>query len=909
MPRKRNDNPAASFQATLRAALEHLNDPAWLAEHSPLAAAYFLSERSGSGSANDRGRALAGLLAEAMDRLWDGPLPPTATALVNAVEEARREQGNKGDEYAYLLLELRYFRRHFAPRDYPAQVTDIPVFLHVSTTRFFIHLDQAIDRLGEWVLRLAQPSLRPERPPAAPELVGRARDLAALRDALETTGRATLSGAAGVGKTTLAAAAVAARPPAQTFWYTFLPNFNDNLPALLFALGHFLRDVGRSSLWLQLVADRGHVPNLEQAMGMLRADLAALPFAPLLCFDEVDLLHASDGDARSSAHAQVLALLEALSGLCPVLFIGQRGYIDTPAHIALEPFGDGDVAALLAAGGLSLSAREVEQVCRATGGLPRLLELVIALVRDGDDLDEIVRLHLRADARPLFNRLWRRLDRPERELLIALSVFRSAIPAGAWPAHAAAMRSLCDRRLAQLTDAGEVLPLPFFRRLVYEELRPEQRETTHAGAARLRTARGEFTAAAYHYVQAGDPESAVAVWYPNRELEIERGQAGAALDVFTALSARRMSRRGGAQLKVIQNQLYALTGMFRQVVDNMAGFEWEIGDAHTVIAHHQSGDAHRTLGNHDIALADFERATEGMAAMIDISVKSFIGRGFIHLAEGDMTAALAEVRRARIQAGAFEGYLHMAAGHYQVAEAIYKEALLLAESDRDADPAVIQIHQYMGYLLGSRGDIAAAERHYGVAIEYYKRRNDLVRLEGARADLGGVYLNARQFDRFIPPAERALAFFEGIAYEQRVNQLTADLAEAYLETGRIDEAATYANRVLQMEVPRHRPYALYTLGLVHQRRGRPDLAAVAFADGIRTARANGDRFIEAYLHRLDGRLRVEQGDVATGRVALEEAIGLFAAMGVSYEADATRDELARIDGATVKAEQSVDALD
>ncbi len=47
----------------------------------------------------------------------------------------------------------------------------------------------------------------------------------------------------------------------------------------------------------------------------------------------------------------------------------------------------------------------------------------------------------------------------------------------------------------------------------------------------------------------------------------------------------------------------------------------------------------------------------------------------------------------------------------------------------------------------------------------------------------------------------------------------------------------------------------------------------------------------AYLHRLDGRLRLEQGDPAGGRAALQSALGLFAEMGITYEADITRGEL------------------
>lgn len=897
MPRKRSDNPAAAFQATVRAALERLNDPAWLAAQSPLATVYFLGDRTGeAGGDLARGRALRALLHEAMDHLWDGPLPPTPRALVDAVEEARRDQGNTGDEYAYLLLELRFFRRHFAPRDYPAQVTDIPVFLHVSTTRFFVHLDRAIDRLGERLLRLARPALRPERPPAPGRLLGRARELAAVRGALAAGRGVAISGPGGVGKTTLGAAAVADRPPDSVFWYTFLPNFNDNLPALLFTLAHFLHGLGRSTLWRQLLADRGRALDPEQALGMARADLAAMPFPPVLCFDEIDLLHTSDGDTRSAAHAQMLSFLEALSRDAATLFIGQRGYIDVPFHVALEPLDATDTAAMLADAGLVLSERQAARVREVTDGLPRLVELVIALLRDGDELDEIVRLHLRADARPLFNRLWRRLDRPERELLLALAVFRGPAPGDAWPAHAAAGRSLRDRGLLKLNEIGEASLMPFFRRLIYEEMRAEQRESAHGQAATLRAARGEFTAAAFHYARAGEPEAAVAVWFPNRELEIERGAAGAALDVFSDLSARRLPPGAAARLRIIQNQLYLLAGQAQRVVENAAGFDWQINGVPAAEAHFQEAEARRQLGQSDAALEAYERVIAAALERVALVAESFTHRGMIHLREGNTPAAYREARRAHLQANSLDGYLDLVSGRYAEAEQHFRRALEDARQERADDPIVIHIHRYLGFIAGSRGNLAAAEHHYGIAIDYFKRTGNTVNLEGARADLCGVLLNLRRFEQFIPLAEHALRFFDQIGHEARTAQLTADLAEAYLETGRLDEATAYAHRVLQMENPRHRPYALYTLGLIHQRQGRPDHAAAAFADGIRTAQSNRDRFIEAYLHRLDGRLRLAQGDTAGGQAALETALMMFVEMGIEGEAEATREELRVVSG-------------
>lgn len=896
MPRKRTNQPANAFQATLRAALEHLHDPAWLAAHSPLATVYFMGRRpdlSPAAGPVARGRALRALLGEAMDRLWAGTLPPTSAALVNATEEARREQGNTGDGYAYLLLELRYFRRHFSPAEYPAQTGDIPIFLHVSTTRYFVHLDRAIDRLGEELLRLVQPALRPERPPDPVRLIGRDDDRVAVEGALATGRSVTLTGAGGVGKTSLAAAVVAGRPEADVFWYTFLPNFNDNLPGLLFALGNFLNQQQPSALWLQLLANHGQVGNLEQALGLLRADLERRAPTPLFCFDEVDLLRTADGDPRSAAHAQVLAFLEALCHMTPVLLVGQRGYIDTPVHVTLAPLDPADLAMMLAGAGLELSGRQVARVGEVTDGLPRLTELVIALLRDGDDFDEIVRLHLRADARPLFHRLWRRLGRRERELLIALSVFRGAAPGDAWPHHDAACRSLQQRRLLFLQD-GEVTAMPFYRRLVYEELRAEQREAAHTQAAALRAARGEHTLAAYHYCHAGEPAAAVAVWFPNRQLEIERGQAGAALEIFSELSARRLPAPAARQLKVIQNQLYLMAGQLQQVVENMAGVRWEIDDSLAAEAYYHAGDAHRLLGNPDAALDAYEKVIDSVSQQVLLMIDSIAHRSRVHLLGGDMPAASAEARRAHFAAHALDGYLEMIRGRFREAEPHFREALARLDSAGTDDPAVVAVHQNLGFIAGSRGDLATAEYHYGLAIDYYRRIGNAIHMEGARADLSGVYLNLRRFEEFIPRAEESLRFFDLISLEPRIAQLSSDLAEAYLETGRADDALVYANRVLQLESPRQHPYALYTLGLIHQRQGRAVFADKAFSDGIRIAQANEDRFIEAYLQRNRGRLWAEQGDAPAARAGLATALDQFKAMGIPTEAEVTRAELAAL---------------
>jgi len=111
----------------------------------------------------------------------------------------------------------------------------------------------------------------------------------------------------------------------------------------------------------------------------------------------------------------------------------------------------------------------------------------------------------------------------------------------------------------------------------------------------------------------------------------------------------------------------------------------------------------------------------------------------------------------------------------------------------------------------------------------------------------------------------------------------------------------YAQRVLQLENQRSRPYALYSLGLIHQRRGRPDYAAVAFEDGLRVAQQNGDLYIEAFLQRNVGRLMRETGRAGEAAAALSAALDLFRRMNLAIEIATTAGELDALSAQTSEA--------
>ena len=892
MAKKKHLTPAAAFQAVIRAALEHFHESEWLAAYSPLAEAYFLADRLADSvpDAQARGRALQELLRAARARLWPGPLPRDGAELLAVAEAARRRGGNSGDVYAFLLLELRYFRDFIPASEYPAQAGDIPLFLSVSTTRFFVHLEEAIDLLADCVLQLAQPAWCAERPRPRVALVGRAAELAACRAALLAGHSVSITGMAGVGKTALAAAVVADWPTPATFWYTFLPGLNDNLPGLLFALGYFIHQWIPSALWLQLMADRGQVRNPAQLLAILRADLEQLrSHQPLLCFDEVDLLRTSDGETRSAAHMQLLTFLEALSAATAVLLVGQRGYIDTQTHVVLEPLASEQTAALLHDGGVATRDTTVARVQQVTGGLPRLVELVIALLRGGDDLAELGRLHTRADVRPLFYRLWRRLDTAERELLVSLAVLRRPAPVDV-VARDPAYQELLQRHVVQAT-ANDVAVLPFFRGLIYEAMPPEQREAAHAQAAELRALRGDYTAAAYHYWQAGDPQAAVEVWFPHRELEIRRGLGGAALAVFSQISAGRLPAPHAEHLRLIQNQLDLLEGNAERVAVGMARLKWDLDDEYAAEAYRQAAEANFILGRYDTALDNYGQVIAALGRNAEVAADTYTRRSLLYSDMGEIDTARAEVRRARARMSLLEGMLAINEGNYNQARGEFDRALAEAEP-LDAPDLTAQAHEWLAVVAIMSGDVDTAGRHGAAALAYYKRTGNRLKLEGVRADLAGMNLNVRQFEQVIEPSLMALRYFEEIGHERWISSICSNLAEAYLELGRLDEALAYAQRVLQLENPRSRPYALYTLGLIHQRQGRADYAAVSFEDGLRVAQRNGDVYIQAFLQRNLGRLHREQGRPAAAAAALAAALDLFRRMNIGSEIEQTANELA-----------------
>jgi len=864
---QRLDSTAAFFDQ-LKFALENYRTPARLGAESPLAQPYFLGqalhETAEATTPSGRGSVLCRELDRAVMALWHGALPTEGPRLLQAALQAKEESG-LCDRYYYLLLDLTYFHRYFPP---PRNQSEIYAeILHVSRATYDRHLREALQQLGKMLLLRLQPTLRLEQPALGVNLIGRSALCQESLAALQIGKSVYLCGVSGIGKTTVGFALAEQWPTPAVFWFTVRYSLNDQLTSLVFALGNFLHQQGASRLWLQLIADGGLMKDANLALELTRSDLADLATLPLLCFDEVDLLRPLDSETELVQHTQFLAFLEGLQGHAPLLLIGQRNVLSSDVVHTLPSLTLTETAAWLTETGISFNQAQLARLNAYTGGNPRLLALCLALCRtmdpaDGPQLSTVLdQLPHTAALLPIWQRLQQRLDKAERHFLQALSVFRGPAPRDAWHPvtddeereqqardYAQLIQRLIDYQLIREDGNGAIALLPALREVIYTQLAVEKQEDLHREAGQIRAVRGEYTAAAYHFQRAGQLETAIAVWQPNADQEIRRGQAAAALAIFQQISSHRLAENLVPTLHLLRSQLYQLCGQSRQALEEVEQVKSKPDDW-LVEAAVASGDALRTLGETDAALLCYSEGLAAAARLIQQNTWLHAKRGTVYIQRRELHQARREALLARYRLENVEGAIQNAAGNYSAARQHYLNALSTAEMlDDKAGIALVQ--RNLGVLAGHQDDAEGAIYYHQQALTFYEQIGDRVRAEEVRSNLAGAYVQFKQFTAALQPAQRALTFFEARQNSYWIAQNTSNLATIYFELGDFAQAQQYAERTLTQEEPQSYPYALFTLGQVYHAQRRREEAAAYFERVRQIAQQTEDNFLLAQLEQV-----------------------------------------------------------
>lgn len=892
MPSKSNSSAAVSYDEQIRQALNHFDDPQWLGEQSPLSAPYFLGQlldETNHPTAVSRGKQLQRALLGAADLLWgNDPLPKNAEQLQEIVTEERRVQGNKGARYHFLLLELRYFRRYFKTYDYPSaeQEQDIRDFIGVGRGPYFNHAKAARQALGEALLSYAQPTFRLEQPPVTAPLIGREDLIQQCKAALLDGQTTAINGASGTGKTTVAAA-VAAVWPAGVFWYTVRPGVNDEINSLLFSLGYFLHQHGSANLWRQLIADGGKIEGTNLALGHIRADIAELDSLPVLIFDELDHLR-----PEQEISARYVPLRQLISSLCEttsVLLLSQRPTFPAATHHELAGLDTAATATLLTQQQIDFTQADLQQLQAYTGGNPRLLHLIMGLHKAGETAaDVLAKLPQNPDLWAVFDRLWHYLSPTERQLLQQLAVFPTPAPDDSWPEAQPALRQLTQQRLVQRDGRGGVYLLPVLYDLLNQSSRwltAELREQNHLQAAHIRATRGEYTAAAYHFIEAGEPTSAIHCWFPQREQEFRRGQSGYAYSIFQPLSSRRLAKTEQEALALIRAELLALLGDPTSGRAEIEAVTWSKDSEMALRAQQLRGEFLNALGYPEQALDTYKQVLETIGRLLNQLGRAHYQRGLIYVQQKQLDTAVQEALLARYHAEHLQALVHDEQGRYEEAHRFYQRALALA-AEANNTLGIAQTNRELAALFTRQGQLEEARAAAQVAIEHYQLLGDRLGQEKMRNVLAAIYFQGGQFEEVISTAHKALTFFEQAKLPYWAATTAATLSEAYFETGNLEQAEHYAHLVMRIEEPQSHPYALYTLGLVAQAREQLTQAIQLFQESQHTASHNGDLFMEAYAWQQLGQSYQQLRQMAEATAAWEQAQTCFLNLGMNREAEA-----------------------
>lgn len=847
------------LKQTLEAALKHYGNADWLGA-SPLATPYFLDAYlpATAVTATNRGRALQKLLAD-------------ATAEIS---------GKYAERYQTILCEYYFLER-------PADV----VWEQIGLTKNPFHLNRnaAIAALETVLVHRLQPALHLEQPPLPPPLVERERILTHCHQLLTTPKTVALIGPGGIGKTALAAQ-LAQESNRPLFWYTVRPGLNDQVESLVFALALFAHRHGSSTLWLTL-ATQPRQPIDERILSALRYALAQIQPAPLLCVDGLELLQ----PATLAVHGALVHALESLRGLAPILLLGQQLPLDADDYITLTGLSPAGVTLLLLQqqGRAPITLRS--EFHALTQGNPRLLRLCLAALAGGEtpaDLQQFLATSPAVDL--LFSQTFLRLPESERQLLMSLSVFRSPAPLAYWQksATAAAVKNLLAQGFLQSDPYGNLdLPL-VYRQLLLRNLDETTSRQLHQQAASLRSQTGAYTEAAYHLVEAGQAEAALALWREYSAQEIAQGQAATALTLFQQVQRLTLAPAAHEQATLNCAQLQALLGQPSQAATTLTSLLGKTPIL-TVEAAELSGMLANDRSEFDNAAVAFTRALRVAEALVEVRLAHVHkGRAWLHLRQRELTQAEQALAYAEVEIETMRGNLALDRSAYEQATHHYLVALQAAEA-LAAPEAIGKCCNNLGGVALFQGNFAAAIEQLTKAIAAYERIGKVAAQAGCRITLAVAHNQASDPTAALTVLNAAeeLLMLRGEILPWQGALIAQARAEAYLALGEWAQVETQVQAAIAAEEISILPDAYRVYGELCLCQGAYAEAERWLRQSVELARANGDGYLAAYAQRKLALLYQTIGNNAAATHTGTAALRFFEEANLPHEVERTRREI------------------
>ncbi len=241
------------------------------------------------------------------------------------------------------------------------------------------------------------------------------------------------------------------------------------------------------------------------------------------------------------------------------------------------------------------------------------------------------------------------------------------------------------------------------------------------------------------------------------------------------------------------------------------------------------------------------------------------------------------------------------AGNWAVAARHAQEAY---EIDVESGRVLGQGHMLFPRALVAAltGDVDTARSDAEEGLRQCLRNEDILDASCHRAVLGFLELSLPNPSAAIERLRPVLAFLDALGSpEPGIIPCLPDAVEALVSLGRLDEAEALLNRLERQGRALDRPWAIATAGrgrgLLTAARGDPATARSALEQALVDHGRVPQPFELARTLLVKGEVERRAKQKRAARATLEQALGLFQALGAPLWAQRARDDLARVGGA------------
>jgi class 3 adenylate cyclase/tetratricopeptide (TPR) repeat protein len=324
---------------------------------------------------------------------------------------------------------------------------------------------------------------------------------------------------------------------------------------------------------------------------------------------------------------------------------------------------------------------------------------------------------------------------------------------------------------------------------------------------------------------------------------------------------------------------------------------------------------------YDHAVAYAHRALTLAAASRDISmaVRAHIQLGQVHFHQGDYRQAMDACRQAMAMLESEQRYALLglarlstvfsrtylcyslaAVGEFAEGLGVSAEGLRLAEAVQHPR-SLVTAYQGMGYLYLRKGDVDQALSVLKRALSLCEEVELVWDFSLVAVYLGSAYVLCGRGDEAVWLLERAQAQTTQSGRASSLRRLLP-VSEAYLSTGRFEEASILADRALA-HARTHQERgseadALRLLGDIALQRHPAEItqAAAYYRQALALAEELGMRPLQAHCHRGLGMLYAATGQREQARAALMTAIEMYRSMDMTFWLPQTEAALSQVEG-------------